>query len=87
MSSGTNQTDYQTKVDFDTLSYEEAYSLLEQTIVALESGDRKLEESLSLFEQGQALVKRCSELLDQAELKIKLLSGDKLIDFEPDFPE
>jgi exodeoxyribonuclease VII small subunit len=37
---------------------------------------------MSLFERGQALVKRCTELLDQAELKVKRLSGGELTDFE-----
>jgi len=72
----------QKNIDIEILSYEEAFSLLEETIAALESGERKLEESILLYEQGQALLKRCSSLLDQAELKIKLLSGDKLTDFE-----
>jgi exodeoxyribonuclease VII small subunit len=37
---------------------------------------------MSLFERGQALVKRCGELLDGAELKVRELSGDELTDFE-----
>jgi exodeoxyribonuclease VII small subunit len=32
-----------------------------------------LEESLALFERGQALSARCSELLEQAELKLRQL--------------
>jgi exodeoxyribonuclease VII small subunit len=47
---------------------------------SLENEQRSLEESMSLFERGQALVKRCAELLDKAELKVKKLSGSELTD-------
>jgi exonuclease VII small subunit len=36
-----------------------------------------------LFERGKALISRCMELLDQAELKVRLLSGEELEDFSP----
>lgn len=64
----------------ENLSYETALSELESIVHALENEQRSLEESMSLYERGQALVKRCAELLDQAELKIKNLSGDELTD-------
>jgi exodeoxyribonuclease VII small subunit len=35
-----------------------------------------LEDTLVLYERGQALSKHCAELLDQAELKIRTLAGD-----------
>jgi exodeoxyribonuclease VII small subunit len=66
----------------ENLSYEEAFSELEKIVAALESGERPLDESMKLFERGQALSKRCAELLDKAELKVKELAGDKLTDFE-----
>jgi exodeoxyribonuclease VII small subunit len=37
------------------LSFEEAYSQLEELVAKLESGDMSLEESVSLFERGKAL--------------------------------
>ena len=52
------------------------------TIAALEGEQRSLDEATSLYERGQSLVKRCGELLDQAELKIRQLSGSDLADFE-----
>ena len=64
----------------ETLNYEAAFSELESIVDALENEKRPLEESMSLFERGQALVKRCAELLDHAELKVKQLSGDDLND-------
>jgi exodeoxyribonuclease VII small subunit len=68
----------------EELTYEEAFTELETIVNALE-GDasrNSLEDAMSLFERGQALVKRCSELLDGAELKVRQLSGDELIEFE-----
>ena len=66
----------------DELSYEAALTELESIVAALESEGRPLDESMSLYERGQALIKRCAELLDQAELKVKKLSGDELTEFE-----
>lgn len=65
-----------------TLTYEAAFSELQEVVAALEGEPRSLEEAMSLFERGQALVKRCTELLDQAELKVKRLSGGELTELE-----
>jgi len=66
----------------EELTYEAAFAELESIVSALEDEQRPLEESMSLYERGQALVKRCAELLDSAELKVKQLSGGELTDFE-----
>jgi exodeoxyribonuclease VII small subunit len=68
----------------ESLTYEEAVAELEKIVAALETGERPLEESMSLFERGQALTKRCAELLDKAELKVQELAGESLEDFEED---
>jgi exodeoxyribonuclease VII small subunit len=68
----------------DALTYEEAFAELETIIAALESGERPLEESMTLFGRGQALAKRCAELLEKAELKVQTLMGDSLADFKED---
>ncbi len=64
----------------ENLDYEAAFSELETIVDSLENEQRSLEESMSLFERGQALVKRCAELLDKAELRVKQLSGGELSD-------
>ena len=64
----------------EELTYETAFAELESIVEALESEQRSLDESMSLYERGQALVKRCAELLDKAELKIRQLSGNELTD-------
>ena len=66
----------------ETLTYEEAMAELEGIVASLEEGNQKLEEAMSLFERGQALMKRCAELLEAAELKVRQLSGDELTPFE-----
>jgi exodeoxyribonuclease VII small subunit len=62
------------------LSYEQALGELESIIASLESGTLQLEETMSLYERGQALTRHCVELLDKAELRVKQLSGDTLVD-------
>jgi exodeoxyribonuclease VII small subunit len=66
----------------DQLAYEAALAELEGIVAALENEQRSLDESMSLYERGQALLKRCTELLDQAELKVMQLSGSDLVDLK-----
>ncbi|MCB0193163.1 MAG: exodeoxyribonuclease VII small subunit [Anaerolineae bacterium] len=67
----------------DELTFEQAYSQLQQTVAQLEAGNLPLEEAMALYEKGMALAKQCGLQLDQAELTVKKLtpSGD-LVDFE-----
>jgi exodeoxyribonuclease VII small subunit len=69
-------------IPVEDLTYEEAFTELEKIVNALEGEQNPLDEAMSLFERGQALVKRCGELLDNAELKVREVSGDQLADFE-----
>jgi exodeoxyribonuclease VII small subunit len=66
----------------EELTYEQALAQLEEIVDSLESGERPLEQILDLFERGQALTRHCSTLLDQAEIKVKQLSNENLVDFE-----
>lgn len=66
----------------ENLTYEEAFAELEKIIGILEGEQRPLDEAMSLYERGQALVARCGEVLDKAELRVKQLSGGQLADFE-----
>ena len=68
----------------DELTYEEAFSELEEIVAALEADEQALDAGVALFERGQALARYCADLLDQAELKIKQLSGEELVDFSPE---
>lgn len=66
------------------LTYEEALAELEGIVAALEgdASQNPLEDSIKLFERGQALVARCGELLEAAELKVKQVAGESLIPFD-----
>ncbi len=55
-------------------TFEQAMARLETIVSHLERGDVPLETSLSLFEEGTALVSCCNKLLDEAELKVLKLS-------------
>ena len=54
-------------------TFEEVYTLLEETVQRLESGGLPLDESIALFEQGMELAGRCKALLDGAELRVTTL--------------
>jgi len=56
-------------------SFEENMQRLEQIVRKMEQGDVPLEESLKLFQEGTDLVRKCSELLDNAQLQVKLMSN------------
>jgi len=66
----------------ENLNYEEAFAELETILAVLEGEQRPLDEAMSLYERGQALVRRCGDLLDKAELKVRQLSEGQLTDFE-----
>jgi len=68
----------------EELSYEEALAELEGIVAVLEGDASRnpLEEAMKLFERGQALVTRCSTLLEAAELKVQKLAGESVIPFE-----
>ena len=54
-------------------TFEESMQRLEQIVRAMERGDVPLEESLKLFQEGTELVRSCNELLDNAQLQVKMI--------------
>jgi len=56
-------------------SFEEAMRRLEEIVRRIEGGDVSLDEALELWREGDALQRRCGELLDAAEGKIEELGG------------
>ncbi len=62
--------------DPNQLSFEEALRALESIVRRLESGDVPLDESISLYSEGEALRKRCMERLQAAEARIQKLTLD-----------
>ncbi len=63
------------KDKIETMTFEAAMARLEEIVRMLESGNAPLDTSLSLFEEGVALVKLCNSKLDTAEQKVKILTG------------
>jgi len=57
-------------------TFEEALGELESKVEALSAGHLTLAEALRTYEEGVALVRLCTERLDEAELKVTRLSGD-----------
>lgn len=55
------------------ITFEQALSRLEQIVKALEGGNVPLEDLIKLFDEGTSLVKLCTERLDKAEEKVRLL--------------
>ena len=55
------------------MSFEESLNRLDEIVRHLEKGDLPLSESLTLFEEGTGLIKKCGEALDKAEQKVELL--------------
>jgi exodeoxyribonuclease VII small subunit len=64
----------------EQLSFEDALLQLENIVALLESNDLPLETALAAFERGQVLAQHCAALLDKAELRVKQLAGEELID-------
>ncbi len=59
------------------MTFEEALAALEQVVGQLEGGQVPLEQSIALYERGDALKKHCDAKLGEAELKVeKIVAGD-----------
>jgi exodeoxyribonuclease VII small subunit len=58
------------KNDVSELSYEQARDELITVVNELEQGASSLEESLALWERGEALAKRCEEWLIGARARL-----------------
>ncbi|HEX4480661.1 MAG TPA: exodeoxyribonuclease VII small subunit [Rudaea sp.] len=70
--------------------FEKSLDELEQLVAKMEQGDQSLDESLKSFERGIALFRNCQSALEQAELRVRLLSDphspDDAEDFRPETP-
>jgi len=58
----------------EKLSFEGAMGELEKIVRDLESGQAKLDESITSYESGTALKNHCEKLLKEAQLKIEKIS-------------
>jgi len=72
--------------DVKAMSFEQALDALERIVDDLERGDVALEESIRIYERGEALKAHCDRLLRAAEdkvEKIRLSREGKAVGVEP----
>ena len=62
--------------DVKKLSFERAIEELESIVKRLEDGKVPIEESVTIYERGEALKRRCEELLRQAEARVDKITTD-----------
>jgi exodeoxyribonuclease VII small subunit len=62
--------------DIDDLTYEQARDELISIVAKLEAGSVSLEDSLALWERGEALAVRCQALLEGARVRIDKVRGE-----------
>jgi len=65
-----------TQADVKKLSFERAMEELETIVTRLEGGKVPLEESVAIYERGEALKRRCEELLRLAEARVDKITTD-----------
>lgn len=59
-----------------SLSFEDALRALEDVVRRLESGEVPLDQSINLYERGEALRRHCQARLDAAQARIeKIVAG------------
>src|SRR4029450_10869839 len=73
---GKPQMAENTQVDVKKLTFERAIEELESIVKRLEEGKVPLEESVAIYERGEALKRRCDELLRQAEARVEKITLD-----------
>ena len=60
----------------ETPTFEAMMERLQDIVARLEGGNLALEDSIRSFEEGMDLVRRCTEVLNQAEERIQKLTRD-----------
>jgi exodeoxyribonuclease VII small subunit len=57
---------------------EEKLKRLEEISQLLDRGDKAIDEQLALFAEGMKLAEECRTYLQQAELKVRSLTGEQI---------
>lgn len=79
-----------TNADLAAMTFEDALRALEDVVRRLESGEVPLDESIALYERGEALRAHCQARLDAAQARIeKIVAGPdgraaSTVPFDPD---
>ncbi|GAK71841.1 exodeoxyribonuclease 7 small subunit [Agrobacterium rubi TR3 = NBRC 13261] len=72
-----NMTENANTADVSGYSFEKAVAELESIVARLERGDVALDESIAIYERGEALKKHCETLLTAAEKRIEKIRLDR----------
>jgi exodeoxyribonuclease VII small subunit len=62
--------------DVNELPFEQARAELDEVVRRLEDGSTTLEDALALWERGEALHRRCADILGSAEERLRALRPD-----------
>jgi exodeoxyribonuclease VII small subunit len=65
------------EIDVSGYTFEKAVAELESIVARLERGDVALDESIAIYERGEALKKHCEKLLTAAENRIEKIRLDR----------
>ncbi len=57
-------------------SLEQSLRRLEEIATLIDRGELSIDEQLKIYEEGMLLAQQCREYLEQAELKVRRLSGE-----------
>jgi len=63
--------------DIAMMSFEKALDELERIVTSLERGDVELEQSIRIYERGEALKAHCAKLLSAAEDRVEKIRLSK----------
>ena len=83
----------ETNDDIRAMTFEQALAALERIVDDLEKGDVPLDQSIRIYERGEALKAHCDRLLKSAEDKVEKIrlardgkpAGAEPLDGEPPF--
>ncbi len=64
----------ETNDDIKAMSFEQALAVLERIVDDLEKGDVPLDQSIRIYERGEALKAHCEALLKAAEARIEKIT-------------
>ena len=62
------------EIAIKSLSFEKALAMLEEIVAKLESGKVDLEDSIKIYERGEALRSHCQTKLAEAEARIEKIT-------------
>ena len=65
------------KTDIGKLSFEQAIKELGNIVAKIEQGEIPLQDSLTQYERGMALIKHCRTILQKAEKRIEKITEEE----------